>query len=71
MYEFHYDYITLNVNVTIIQDHYLQTLIVKYMKIKLKMSTKILAATKKYLLSLILHLNQNTMIIQINWSSAK
>ena len=54
MYEFHYDYITLNVNVTIIQDHYLQTLIVKYMKIKLKMSTKILAATKKYLLSLIL-----------------
>ena len=71
MYEFHYDYITLNVNVTIIQDHYLQTLIVKYMKIKLKMSTKILAATKKYLLSLILHLNQNTMIIQINLSSAK
>ena len=36
------------------------------MKLKLKMSRKILAAKKKYLISVIMRLSQNTMIIQTN-----
>ena len=41
-----------------IQDYYLQTLVVKCMKLKLKMSMKILATIKKCLILVIIQLNQ-------------
>ena len=46
------------------QNHYSQTLIVQCMKLKLKMSMKILAVIKKCSISVIIQLNQNIMIIQ-------
>ena len=48
------------------QNLYLQTLIVYCMKLKLKMSIKILAAIKKSLILVIILLSQNTMMIQTN-----
>ena len=41
------------------------------MKLKLKIPMKILASIKKYLISVIIRVGQNTMIIQANYSSAK
>ena len=64
MYEFHYDYI--KINMTTNQNYYSQTLTVQCMKLKLKMSMKILVAIKKYLISVIIQLSQNTTTIQIN-----
>ena len=46
MYEFHYNYIKINMKT--IQDYYLQTLILLYMNLKLKISKKILAAIKNF-----------------------
>ena len=48
------------------QNYYSQTLIVGCMKLKLKMSIKILATIKKCLIVVIIPLNQNTMRIQTN-----
>ena len=64
MYEFHYDYI--KINMTTNQNYYSQTLTVQCMKLKLKMSMKILVAINKYLISVIIQLGQNTTTIQIN-----
>ena len=58
--------ITLKVNMTTSQNYYTQTLTVKCIKLKLKMSTKILATIKKCFMSIIMQLSQNTMIIQTN-----
>ena len=58
--------ITLKINMTKNQNYYSQTLIVKCRKSKLKMSMKILAAVKKFLILLIIELRQNTMMIQTN-----
>ena len=44
-WEFHYDYIKINMVTT--QDYYSQTVIAKCMKLKLEMSIKILAAIMK------------------------
>ena len=52
MYEFHYDYININIATT--RYYYLQTLIVYYMKLKQKMSMKILAVIKKCLILVII-----------------
>ena len=52
MYEFHYDYI--NINMVTTRYYYLQTLIVYYMKLKQKMSMKILAVIKKCLILVII-----------------
>ena len=48
------------------EDYYSQTLLVYCMKLKLKMSMKILATIKKCLILVIIPLSQNIMIIQIN-----
>ena len=58
--------IILKVNMTIDQNYYLQTLIVKCIKLKLKTSARVLAALKKCLISVIIQLSQNNMIIQID-----
>ena len=56
--------ITIKVNVTRNENYNLRTLIV--IKLKLKMSTKILAAIKKCLILVIIRLSQNTVMIQVN-----
>ena len=61
MYEFHYDYFKINMVTT--EDYYLRTLISYCMKLKLKISVKILATIKKCLPSVIIQLSQNIMII--------
>ena len=48
------------------QNYYPQTLIVKCIKLKLKMSMKMLAAIKKCLILAIIRLTQNTMMVQTN-----
>ena len=48
------------------QNYYSQTPVVYCMKLKLKISMKILAAIKKCLISVIIGLSLNTMIIQTN-----
>ena len=58
--------IKLKINMTTNQNYYSQTLINYCIKLKLKMPTKILAARKKYLISVIIQLSQNIMIIQTN-----
>ena len=58
--------ITLTINMVTTQDYYSQTLITKCMKLKLKMSMKVLAMIKKCLTLVIIHLSQNNMIIQTN-----
>ena len=62
MYKFHYDNIKNKY-----QRCYSQTLIVYCMKLKLKMSMKVLAAVKNCFISVIIRLSQNSMIIQTNW----
>ena len=69
MYEFHYDYTKNKYGNN--SNSYSQTLIVKFMELKLKMSIKILAGIKKCLILLIIWLSQNTMIIQRNQSLDK
>ena len=61
MYEFHYDYFKINMVTT--EDYYLRTLISYCMKLKLKISVKILATIKKCLPSVIIQRSQNVMII--------
>ena len=63
MYEFHYDYIKINMIMTQSSS---QTLIVYSMKLKPKMPVKILALIKKCLISAIIRLSQNIMMIQTN-----
>ena len=63
MYEFDYDYIKNNMTTN--QYYYSQTLLVKCTKLKLKMSTKVLAEIKKCLHLVIIWASQNT-IIQTN-----
>ena len=62
--------ITLKINVPTAQDYYSQTVIVQCMKLKRKISIKILAARKKFLISVIItlksKLSQNTTLIQNN-----
>ena len=58
--------ITLKINKVKIQDYYSQTLTVSFMKLKLKMSIKVLAAIKKCLTLVIIQLSQNILIIQAN-----
>ena len=62
MYEFHYDYIKMITT----QNSYSQKLTVLCIKLKPKMSMKILAAIKKCLILVIISLSQNTMMIQTN-----
>ena len=57
--------ITLKINMRTNKNYYSQTLIVSCMKLKLKMSMKILVALNKCLISVI-RLTQNIMIIQTN-----
>ena len=64
MYEFHYDYIKKkydNKSKLLFADTDSQ-----YMKLKLKMYMKILAAIKKCLILVIILQSQNTMMIQTN-----
>ena len=63
--------ITLKINIITNQNYYSQTLIFLCMKLKLKMSLKILAAIKKCLISVIIRLSQNTIMIQTNESLEK
>ena len=58
--------ITLKINKVKIQDYYSQTLTVSFMKLKLKMSIKVLATIKKCLTLVIIQLSQNILIIQAN-----
>lgn len=62
--------ITLKINVPTAQDYYSQTVIVQCMKLKRKISIKILAARKKFLILVIItlksKLSQNTTLIQNN-----
>ena len=56
--------VTLKINMVTTEDYYLQTLISYCMKLKLKISVKILATTiKKCLPSVIIQRSQNVMII--------
>ena len=64
MYEFHYDYVKNKYDKT--QSSYSQRLIVQYMKLKLKVSIRILAVIKKCLISVIVWLSQNIIMIQTN-----
>ena len=57
---------TLRINMTTNQKYNSHTLIDYGMKLKLKISINILAETRKYLISVIIQLSQNTLIIQIN-----
>ena len=57
--------ITLKTNMRTNKNYYSQALIVSCMKLKLKMSMKILVALNKCLISVI-RLTQNIMIIQTN-----
>ena len=56
--------ITLKINVPTAQDYYSQTEIVQRTKLKQKISIKILAAVKKFLILVIITLSQNTTLIQ-------
>ena len=58
--------ITLKRNMLTTQDYNSQILIVQYMKLKLKISIKILAVTKKSFTSVIIQLSQNILITQTN-----
>ena len=62
--------ITLKINVPTAQDYYSQRVIVQCMKLKRKISIKILAARKKFLILVIItlksKLSQNTTLIQNN-----
>lgn len=62
--------ITLKINVPTAQDYYSPTVIVQCMKLKRKISIKILAARKKFLILVIItlksKLSQNTTLIQNN-----
>ena len=58
--------ITSKINAEIVQDYYLQKLIVKYIKLELKKSMKILAAKKKCLILVIIQLSRNTVITETN-----
>ena len=55
--------ITLKTNAATTQNHFLQTMIIYCMKLKLTIFNKILAATKKYLILVIIRLNQNILMI--------
>ena len=59
--------IILNINMVTTQDYYSQTLIDKCMKLKLKMSVKILTTIKKRLTIVVIQQSKNIMIIQTNW----
>ena len=54
------------ITLKITQDYHSQTLMVESMKLKLKMSIKILATIKKFLALVMIQLSQNIMIIQKN-----
>ena len=56
----------LKINVFASQDYYSQTLIVQFRKLKLKMSIKIAATTKKCLTLVTIQLSQNIKIIRTN-----
>ena len=56
--------ITLKINIITAQDYYSQTVIFQFMKLKLKISVKILVTIKKCFTSVIIQLSQNIMIIQ-------
>ena len=58
--------VTSKINMVTTQDCYLKTLIVEYVKLKLKMSMKILASINKYFTLVIIQVSQNIMIIQTN-----
>ena len=58
--------VTSKINMVTNQDCYLKTLIVEYVKLKLKMSMKILASINKYFTLVIIQVSQNIMIIQTN-----
>ena len=55
--------ITLKTNAATTQKYFLQTMIIYCMKLKLTIFNKILAATKKYLILVIIRLNQNILMI--------
>ena len=58
--------VTLKINMTVNQNYHSQELIVLCVKLKPKMSIKILVTIKKCLISVIIQLSQNTMIIETN-----
>ena len=58
--------ITLKINMTTNQNYYSQTLLMQCIKLKLKMSMKVLATIKKCLILAVIRNSQNTMIIQTN-----
>ena len=58
--------ITLKINMTTNQNYYSQTLLMQCIKLKLKMSMKVLATIKKCLILVVIRNSQNTMIIQTN-----